>query len=968
MNQMVADAVDATPSPLGHRLMRAQVYDPEACGHKREPQCGGDHWPSVSVVLPHRGRESTTARALASVLASFRLYCGSGEVVLARDGPALDETAAKRLTHLVERVSSHWEDVDVVETATRSMAAGYGDAVATGCRRATGDYVLLLNNDVTLAPLTLRVLAAHLNARKSTAAVGARLVDEHGDLQEAGAVVFKDGGALQFSKIWGSTNPLFRYVRRVDYASAACLMVRSQLLAGGFDEQFRPAYYEDTDLAMRLRHSHDAAVDYNPFAVAVHEGSATYSGDRAQEKERQMDRNRDTFVRKWASQLTCHYTSHIPWASRGAFLLATRQALARVLVLDHDTPCAARDSGSVRMLNFIRVLLGRRHHVTFAGVESDADDACALQLQSLGAHVTSAGRLKFRSLSVKCDFDLVVASRRSVAKAWLPLLRAVCPEAPVVFDTVDLHFLREIREVSIAKGYAYDASLSASENALHLLTKYPSIKQTKTWRSYEEGYATELQTMNASDATIVVSGVERRELEALKQQGALRSSLPVAVVSNIHDIVQRRMERSTFGQRRGALFVGNWQHPPNVDAVKFLLEEVLIQETSLPDDFVVHIAGAGTQPDWLRSITKAGRFEVVNHGFLASLAPLYASCRVALAPLRYGAGVKGKVNQAMLHGVPVVATPIAVEGMHISGDEAVVADGAVEFARKLAEIYGDEATWRKVAEAARLSVAKHFSVDVAAKRWASLESELALRSDSFRHALSEGSSLHQGSCSSAGRYGTSSVVARADERSEPPAFVPVPLKMGETLKSAAPLSDLRYHGVHEEELMTVCSSHKNCVGFCLRPEATSRVFLSPIESTTKAEGPGPALCRAAPGAPPSTGVAFTRVSQRAPHYVFSAQYSTKKWRVSRDAAEAFCAQDVTCTGYCQNPSGNTLFYERKVSEMRPRGKADAVPPGWVCARAKRYHMAPVAPVLLEAAPQRPRKASAKRAAAHKGGL
>ena len=120
-----------------------------------------------------------------------------------------------------------------------------------------------------------------------------------------------------------------------------------------------------------------------------------------------MDRNRDIFVRKWSGQLTCHYTSHIPWASRGAFLLATRQSLARVLVLDHDTPCAARDSGSVRMLNFIRVLLGRRHHVTFAGVESDADDACALQLQALGAHVTSAGLLKFRSLSMTCDFPMM---------------------------------------------------------------------------------------------------------------------------------------------------------------------------------------------------------------------------------------------------------------------------------------------------------------------------------------------------------------------------------------------------------------------------------------------------------------------------------------------------------------------------------------------------------------------------------
>ena len=397
--------------------------------------------------------------------------------------------------------------------------------------------------------------------------------------------------------------------------------------------------------------------------------------------------------------------------------------------------------------------------------------------------------------------------------------------------------------------------------------------------------------------------------------------------------------------------------------------QVLVQETSLPDDFVVHIAGAGTQPDWLRSVTKAGRFEVVNHGFLASLAPLYASCRVALAPLRYGAGVKGKVNQAMLHGVPVVATPIAVEGMHISSGEAVVADGAVKFARKLAELYVDEGRWRAVAEAARLSVAKHFSVDVAAKRWASLESELALRSDAFRHALSEGSSAFQKPCPASGRYGTSSVVALSDRRSDPPSFIPVTLKIGETLKSAAPLTDLRYHGVDAEELAIVCSAHKACVGFCLRPEGTSRVFLSPIEATTKAEGPGPAACHAAPGAPAATGVAYSRVSQKVPHYVFSAQYSSKKWRVSRDAAEAFCAQDVTCTAYCQNPAGNTLFYDRKVGDLRPRGKADAVPPGWVCAKAKRFsQMAPVAAALLESAPQRPRKASAKRAAVHKGGL
>ena len=150
---MVADAVDATPSPLGHRLMRAQVYDPEACGHKESLSAVATTGRSVSVVLPHRGRESTTARALASVLA-FQIVLWQRGSRLGGDGPALDETAAKRLTHLVERVSSHWEDIEVVETKPRSMAAGYGDAVAADNRRATGDYVLLLNNDVTLAPLT----------------------------------------------------------------------------------------------------------------------------------------------------------------------------------------------------------------------------------------------------------------------------------------------------------------------------------------------------------------------------------------------------------------------------------------------------------------------------------------------------------------------------------------------------------------------------------------------------------------------------------------------------------------------------------------------------------------------------------------------------------------------------------------------------------------------------------------------
>ena len=121
----------------------------------------------MSVVLPHRrsrGDDGASSSFCFGFISDYIVAAGKSS--WRGTGPRSTKPQRKRLTHLVERVSSHWEDIEVVETKPRSMAAGYGDAVATGCRRATGDYVLLLNNDVTLAPLTLRVLAAHLNARK----------------------------------------------------------------------------------------------------------------------------------------------------------------------------------------------------------------------------------------------------------------------------------------------------------------------------------------------------------------------------------------------------------------------------------------------------------------------------------------------------------------------------------------------------------------------------------------------------------------------------------------------------------------------------------------------------------------------------------------------------------------------------------------------------------------------------------
>lgn len=173
---------------------------------------------------------------------------------MASDGPPADAVAAARLETLVERAretrgratrswclrnirlsydaerlsppaarnfesgrgltgaGERWPEIDVI-SAMLAAPRGYGAAAELGIRRATGDYVLLLNDDVTVSHSSIRVLAAHLIARPAAGAVGCRLVDAEGNLQEAGAAVFRDGGAVQFSKTWGSANPLFRHRR-----------------------------------------------------------------------------------------------------------------------------------------------------------------------------------------------------------------------------------------------------------------------------------------------------------------------------------------------------------------------------------------------------------------------------------------------------------------------------------------------------------------------------------------------------------------------------------------------------------------------------------------------------------------------------------------------------------------------------------------------------------------------------------
>ena len=207
--------------------------------------------------------------------------------------------------------------------------------------------------------------------------------------------------------------------------------------------------------------------------------------------------------------------------------------------------------------------------------------------------------------------------------------------------------------------------------------------------------------MRACDVTLVVSPVEK---EMLAKEAP---DVTVEVVSNVHDVYGRRND---FAARKDIVFVGGFGHPPNIDAVRWLMKDIYPRIRDARPDISLHLIG--DMPDSDRSEFQAPGVNI--HGRVAELGPWMDTCRVALAPLRFGAGVKGKVNMAMSYGLPVVATSIAAEGMWLhNGEDVLIADDAPSFAAAVLRLYEDASLWQHLSDRGLDNVRQHFSFDAA---------------------------------------------------------------------------------------------------------------------------------------------------------------------------------------------------------------------------------------------------------------
>jgi GT2 family glycosyltransferase len=559
---------------------------------------------------------------------------------------------------------------------------GFIGSCNAGASLAHGEFLIFLNNDTLVQPGWLDALLATFSSHPNTGLAGSKLAYPDGRLQEAGGIVFSDGSAANYGRNGDPTDPRYEFLREADYCSGAALAIRRSLFAelGGFDSHFAPAYYEDTDLAMRVR-QHGLKVRYQPASIVVHfEGASSGTDIRSGTKAYQLQ-NQKKFAERWAATLASSHSAPLGDANALSMLrAATHRAKSRVLIVDSYTPTPDRDSGSLRMVELMRLLAEEDCAVSFFNQMLAHDGAYTEALQQIGVEAWWRPWVKSVPAWLREHgrrFDAIIVSRHYVLTPLLPLLRKFAPQAQIVFDTVDLHFLREQREAA----QAHDESLTQ--------------KAARTRRA-------ELALIRSVDNTWVVSAAERELLATLVP------AANISVLSNIHRISP---DSPGFAEREDLAFVGSFRHPPNVDAACWLAEEILpIVRRELPS-IRLHLVGADAPETVLALRHRPG---VSFHGHLPELDALLDRTRISVAPLRFGAGIKGKINQSLARGLPVVATSCAVEGMYLrDGDDVLTGDSAEDFAGAIVRLYRDRQLWDRLRNAGLENTQRHFSRDAA---------------------------------------------------------------------------------------------------------------------------------------------------------------------------------------------------------------------------------------------------------------
>ncbi len=627
--------------------------------------------PEVSIVIPVYNQFGYTYNCLKSIHAHTQDV--TYEVIIA-DDCSTDNTKQLEVVFPGVKVLHNEENLRFLLNCNN--AAKY----------ARGKYILFLNNDTQVQPDWLKPMVELMEQDAQVGMVGSKLVYADGSLQEAGGILWKDGSAWNYGHIQNPDAPEYSYVKEADYISGASIMIRTSLWKeiGGFDTAFAPAYYEDTDLAFEVR-KHGYKVIFQPKSVVVHfEGKSNGTDTSTGLKSYQVV-NQKKFFQKWKDVLGSEHFEN----GQQVYLAKDRgQTKKQILVIDHYVPNYDKDAGGRCTFMYMKAFLNMGMKVTFLGDNFAKPEPYTTILNQMGIEVLYGDYYclhwqEWMKENLK-HFDYVYLQRPHISMKYMDVVKEYS-RAKILYFAHDLHYVRLYR----------DYQVTGNEQ---------SLKESEYWKEIE------MELFDKTDVGHVVGSYEQKIMQKEFPDKPIRN-IPLY----IYDEMPERIEKD-FAKRHDILFVGGFSHLPNVDAVLWFAKEIFPKLLEKYPNLVWHVVGSRAPQEVLELASdRIIGNNIILEGFVSDedLGELYRKCRMVVVPLRYGAGVKGKIVEAAYYQIPVVTTSIGGEGIDETVGAFVMEDDADKLAERIGELYSDYERLREMSDAGLELTEKYFTAEAA---------------------------------------------------------------------------------------------------------------------------------------------------------------------------------------------------------------------------------------------------------------
>jgi GT2 family glycosyltransferase len=668
LNRCLSPAIDISTSTLARladivkwKIKSTKSYSEKVLAGVRPLPINTHDNPDCSIIIP----------VYKNYLMTLQCICS---VYLAKDDTSIEVIIVDDCSpeHLNIPLSKF--NIKVIRNETN---LGFVGSCNAGAAEAKGRKLIFLNNDTIVMNNWLYTLSKHLD-NPEVGIAGSMLLYPDGSLQEAGGCMWHDGNGLNYGRNDNPNDPKFNFTREVDYCSGASLAIQASLFKslGGFDTLFSPGYYEDTDLCFKARSS-GLKVIYEPKSKVIHlEGKSSENMAQGGMK-RHQEINKERFKERWADDLV-NYTK--PHENR---FYANRKKKAKLLILDSYLPTPDKDSGSNDLFLSIQLLNKFDYEITFMPTwEIGYSTRYLGMLEGMGVRVCPQDYQYHCPEWIKSlhnEFDIALILRYDNYHRFSQIVKEANRSLKIVYDTVDLHFIREEREAKTIYGNVDEQHINNIREA-------------------------EINAINDADHSFVRSAYELRLLCADHSVNPEKVSvLPICRPIN--------RPLKSYKDRSNIVFIGGFKHSPNVDCIRYFLNTIFPIIYSREPSICLTIAGS--HPELLvESIDNFSHPNVSIKGYVEDLDTLFEGHRISIAPLRYGAGTKGKVISSLCHGIPCVVTSVACEGMiGVENDiHLAIRDNPNEFADKCIEIYNNEHLWNSISQNAVNYAEQHASL------------------------------------------------------------------------------------------------------------------------------------------------------------------------------------------------------------------------------------------------------------------